>query len=183
MDCRILYAVASDTETPSVCSWRCRSWVLTKSSSRSRAALTANRCLVTRCSRGCSLDCSPWPVPEDAADSDINPARFLIACIPVPKIISRAADGSGPVGRRRLVPMKLTKYTHACIRLDKDGKGLVLDPGTFSESEEALRGANAVLVTHEHPDHLDTKAVVKALADNPGLTVHAPTGVASALRQ
>ena len=79
--------------------------------------------------------------------------------------------------------MKLTKYTHACIRLDKDGKGLVLDPGTFSESEEALRGANAVLVTHEHPDHLDTKAVVKALADNPGLTVHAPTGVASALRQ
>ncbi|MCU1573432.1 MAG: putative Zn-dependent hydrolase of beta-lactamase fold family [Micrococcaceae bacterium] len=79
--------------------------------------------------------------------------------------------------------MKLTKYTHACIRLDKDGKALVLDPGIFSESEEALRGADAVLVTHEHPDHLDTEAVVKALTENPDLTVHAPAGVASALRQ
>ena len=46
--------------------------------------------------------------------------------------------------------MKLTKYTHACVRLEKESGVLVLDPGTFSESAEALAGADAVLVTHEH---------------------------------
>ncbi|MHC6592362.1 MBL fold metallo-hydrolase [Arthrobacter sp. C152] len=78
--------------------------------------------------------------------------------------------------------MKLTKYTHACVRLEKDGGALVLDPGTFSESGEALAGARAVLVTHEHPDHLDTAAVVEALEGNQDLELYAPDGVAGQLR-
>ena len=78
--------------------------------------------------------------------------------------------------------MKLTKYTHACVRLEKDGGVLVLDPGTFSESAEALAGAQAVLVTHEHADHLDTKAVVEALEKDENLALYAPEGVAGQLR-
>ena len=31
--------------------------------------------------------------------------------------------------------MRLTKYTHACVRLEKPGSVLVIDPGTFSEVE------------------------------------------------
>lgn len=54
--------------------------------------------------------------------------------------------------------MKLTKYTHACVRLEKDGKVLVIDPGTFTE-DAAFEGADAILVTHEHPDHLDVERV------------------------
>lgn len=50
--------------------------------------------------------------------------------------------------------MKLTKYTHACVRIEKDGKVLVVDPGIWAE-DEALAGADAILVTHEHFDHLD----------------------------
>jgi len=42
--------------------------------------------------------------------------------------------------------MKLTKFTHSCVRLQKDGQVLVIDPGTFSEAEEALAGAQAGLV-------------------------------------
>ncbi|GAC1488755.1 MAG: MBL fold metallo-hydrolase [Pseudarthrobacter sp.] len=79
--------------------------------------------------------------------------------------------------------MKLTKYTHACIRLEKDGKVLVLDPGTFSETAEALDGAHAVLITHEHPDHIDVPAMTRALGTAPGLAVFAPAGVAAALRE
>jgi L-ascorbate metabolism protein UlaG (beta-lactamase superfamily) len=78
--------------------------------------------------------------------------------------------------------MKLTKYTHACVRLEKDGRVLVLDPGTFSESAEALAGADAVLVTHEHPDHIDLPPVVNALKENGNLAVFAPAGVADNLR-
>ncbi|TQJ60556.1 L-ascorbate metabolism protein UlaG (beta-lactamase superfamily) [Arthrobacter sp. SLBN-83] len=78
--------------------------------------------------------------------------------------------------------MKLTKYTHACVRLEKEGGVLVLDPGTFSESAEALEGAQAVLVTHEHADHLDTEAVVEALQKDKDLALYAPEGVAGQLR-
>ena len=79
--------------------------------------------------------------------------------------------------------MKLTKYTHACVRLEKDGKVLVLDPGTFSETDEALAGAHAVLITHEHGDHVDVPVMVKALGAASSLAVFAPAGVAAHLRE
>ncbi|MGZ4536797.1 MAG: MBL fold metallo-hydrolase [Nocardioidaceae bacterium] len=49
--------------------------------------------------------------------------------------------------------MRITKFGHACVRIEHDGTVLVIDPGGFTE-REALDGATAVLVTHEHPDHL-----------------------------
>ncbi|TWD79689.1 L-ascorbate metabolism protein UlaG (beta-lactamase superfamily) [Kribbella amoyensis] len=54
--------------------------------------------------------------------------------------------------------MQLTKFTHACVRLDKDGKALLIDPGSFSE-DAAFERADAILVTHEHPDHLDVDRI------------------------
>ena len=54
--------------------------------------------------------------------------------------------------------MKLTKYTHACVRLEKDGKVLLVDPGSFTE-DEAFAAADAILVTHEHADHVDVERV------------------------
>ncbi|MCU1549284.1 MAG: fold metallo-hydrolase [Arthrobacter sp.] len=77
--------------------------------------------------------------------------------------------------------MKLTKYTHACVRLEKDGQVLVFDPGTFSETDQALNAADAVLITHEHADHLDVDAVVAAVLASGSLQVYAPEGVAAQL--
>lgn len=51
--------------------------------------------------------------------------------------------------------MLITRYTHSCVRLEHDGRVVVVDPGIWSEPR-ALRGADAVLVTHEHADHIDT---------------------------
>ncbi len=79
--------------------------------------------------------------------------------------------------------MNLTKYTHACVRLEKEGNVLVIDPGAFSESEEALEGAGAILVTHEHNDHIDQPVVIAALRKNPALQVYAPAGVAGSLKE
>ncbi|WP_406863889.1 MBL fold metallo-hydrolase [Streptomyces sp. HUAS MG47] len=62
--------------------------------------------------------------------------------------------------------MKLTKMSHACVRLEKDGRTLVIDPGVFSE-EDAAVGADAVLVTHEHPDHFHEGRLRAALEANP----------------
>jgi L-ascorbate metabolism protein UlaG (beta-lactamase superfamily) len=48
--------------------------------------------------------------------------------------------------------MRITKFGHSCVRLEHDGKVVVVDPGMFTEPE-ALDGADAVVITHEHPDH------------------------------
>ena len=63
---------------------------------------------------------------------------------------------------------RLTKLGHACVRLEKDGAVLVIDPGAFSDPE-ALSGANVVLATHEHMDHLQQPRLRAALAQDPGL--------------
>ena len=48
--------------------------------------------------------------------------------------------------------MRITKFGHSCVRMEHDGVTLVIDPGLFA-TPEALDGAAAVLITHEHPDH------------------------------
>jgi L-ascorbate metabolism protein UlaG (beta-lactamase superfamily) len=48
--------------------------------------------------------------------------------------------------------MRITKFGHACVRIESDGQVVVLDPGGFTEPE-AVDGATAVLITHEHADH------------------------------
>ncbi|MBY8877975.1 MBL fold metallo-hydrolase [Actinacidiphila acidipaludis] len=63
--------------------------------------------------------------------------------------------------------MKLTKKRHACVRLEKDGQTLVIDPGTFSE-EDAAVGADVILVTHEHLDHFNEDRLRAGLEANPG---------------
>jgi L-ascorbate metabolism protein UlaG (beta-lactamase superfamily) len=66
--------------------------------------------------------------------------------------------------------VRITKYTHSCVRLERDGQVLVIDPGTWSEPS-ALAGAAAVLVTHEHTDHIDVLRLAGL-----GVPVYAPAG-------
>lgn len=77
--------------------------------------------------------------------------------------------------------MQLTKYSHSCVRIDDD-RALVLDPGVFSEVNAALDGAAAVLITHEHPDHVDVDELQAAVQRDPQLRIWAPQPVAEALQ-
>lgn len=67
--------------------------------------------------------------------------------------------------------MIVERRGHSCVVVHAAGT-LVIDPGTWSDTAGALVEADAVLVTHEHPDHVDAGAVVAA-----GLPVWAPTPV------
>jgi len=77
--------------------------------------------------------------------------------------------------------MRLTKFGHACVRIDEGDRRLVIDPGTYTEAE-ALTGADAVLVTHEHGDHADVDQLAQACRSNPRLTVHGPAAWAESVR-
>ncbi|WP_299538796.1 MBL fold metallo-hydrolase [uncultured Streptomyces sp.] len=76
--------------------------------------------------------------------------------------------------------LTLTKKTHSCVRLEKDGRTLVIDPGGFSEDDATL-GAQAVLVTHEHPDHFDGGRLRAALEADPAVEIWTLRSVADQL--
>lgn len=75
--------------------------------------------------------------------------------------------------------MRLTKHGHACVRLDTEAGSVVIDPGTYTPDAD-LDGVGDVLVTHEHPDHIDVGRVVAAV--KAGSRLHTNTAVAEALR-
>ncbi|TDB75723.1 MBL fold metallo-hydrolase [Micromonospora sp. KC723] len=76
--------------------------------------------------------------------------------------------------------MQVTKYAHSCLRIEHDGGLLVVDPGVFGDAAAALDGADAVLVTHEHPDHVDVEALTRRLEKN-AVPVHGPASLAAVL--
>jgi L-ascorbate metabolism protein UlaG (beta-lactamase superfamily) len=73
--------------------------------------------------------------------------------------------------------MRITKFGHACVRIEHDGSTIVLDPGVFTD-REAVDGADAVLITHEHPDHYLPANLLAA--DAPVYTIEA---VAAKIRE
>jgi L-ascorbate metabolism protein UlaG (beta-lactamase superfamily) len=66
--------------------------------------------------------------------------------------------------------MKITKLIHSYILIEQGGKKLLVDPGAYSWQDEKVRstdfsGLSAVVITHNHPDHLNedfAAAVYKA---------------------
>lgn len=74
--------------------------------------------------------------------------------------------------------MKLTKYQHACFVIEKDGSAIVVDPGDFSHDFIVPNHVEAIVVTHEHPDHHDPKHIQAILEANPKATVIAHESIA-----
>lgn len=66
--------------------------------------------------------------------------------------------------------MIITKYGHACLLIEKDGKRILIDPGSWNPTPEAA-GISVILITHEHGDHCDIDQIKAVLANNPGARV------------
>lgn len=77
--------------------------------------------------------------------------------------------------------MRLTKYGHSCLLVEEGPARLLLDPGTLSGGFEELEGLTAVLVTHQHADHLDVGRLRGLLDRNPGVRVLCDEGSAEQL--
>jgi L-ascorbate metabolism protein UlaG (beta-lactamase superfamily) len=51
--------------------------------------------------------------------------------------------------------MRITHLGHAAVLAETDDARILIDPGNVSDSWHSLTDLDAVLVTHQHPDHLD----------------------------
>lgn len=73
--------------------------------------------------------------------------------------------------------MKITRHVHACVEIHHDGRSILIDPGSFG-TPDALDTADAVLLTHGHPDHTDAQALISASKARPELQIYAPKHLA-----
>jgi L-ascorbate metabolism protein UlaG (beta-lactamase superfamily) len=67
--------------------------------------------------------------------------------------------------------MRITHLGHAAVLAETDGARILIDPGNFSDAWHSLTDLDAVLVTHQHPDHLDPQNLPVLLAANPSAIV------------
>ena len=77
--------------------------------------------------------------------------------------------------------MRITFHGHACVTVCHAGAAVLVDPGTLSDTRGALREATAVLVTHQHADHVDVDKLPALLERNPDAVLHTDEDTAARL--
>ena len=84
--------------------------------------------------------------------------------------------------------MRIEKYIHACLLVEDGGTRILFDPGKFSFMEggtkpEHFRGLAAIVVTHEHADHMDDQSLKTIVANNPGAPVFGNSSIRERLAE
>lgn len=77
--------------------------------------------------------------------------------------------------------MRITKFGHSCLLVEEEGARLLIDPGAFSGGYDDLTDLDAVLVTHQHVDHVAPDRLAGVLAKNPSATLVTDPGSAEQL--
>ena len=82
--------------------------------------------------------------------------------------------------------MKITKLVHSCIIIELDNKKILVDPGVYSWQNETVKSANfsnisAVVITHNHPDHLNNDFADAIKEASPNATWYGTKQVAEQL--
>lgn len=77
--------------------------------------------------------------------------------------------------------MRIVSRGHSCVEVSTVDGSILIDPGAWSDLEGAFAGKQAVLVTHNHPDHVVPEALAEAVKADPMLQVYAPRTVVDAL--
>lgn len=78
--------------------------------------------------------------------------------------------------------MQITRFGHAAVLVEAADARILIDPGSFSLDEAfELEGLDAIIVTHQHPDHLDQQRAPSLLERNPDAQLLADPETAAAV--
>ncbi len=77
--------------------------------------------------------------------------------------------------------MRLTHFGHSCVLVELNGTTVLFDPGNFSHGFDGISGLDAILITHQHPDHVDLERLPALLEGNPSAALYADPMTASQL--
>lgn len=75
--------------------------------------------------------------------------------------------------------MKLTKFQHACFTLEKGDTTIIVDPGVYSHDFIIPKHVSGIIITHDHPDHLDPDLLRKILTVHPKAVIISHESVTS----
>lgn len=67
--------------------------------------------------------------------------------------------------------MRITKFEHACFIADNGSQSIIVDPGNWTTNLEIPGNVAGVIITHEHPDHLDKELLGTIVDKNPDAVV------------
>lgn len=67
--------------------------------------------------------------------------------------------------------MRITHLGNAAVLVETDDARILIDPGNLSDAWHSLTDLDAVLVTHQHPDHIDPNNIGQLLSSNPAAKV------------
>lgn len=72
--------------------------------------------------------------------------------------------------------MLITRFGHSCVLVELEDARILIDPGIFSSQEAfRLKDLSAIVVTHQHPDHIDRTRIDVLAAMNPDALLIAET--------
>ncbi|MFH0890765.1 MAG: MBL fold metallo-hydrolase [Candidatus Liptonbacteria bacterium] len=77
--------------------------------------------------------------------------------------------------------MRITKYGHCALLIEEAGVRILTDPGSYSLRQTEARGLNAIVITHEHGDHLHLDSLKTLIRENPGVRVITNSGAGAIL--
>ena len=84
--------------------------------------------------------------------------------------------------------MKISKHIHSCLLIEDQGKVVLVDPGNYSYDTHALdvntlQRLDAIVITHEHADHMYIPWIKEILQKFPNTPIYTTASAKKLLEQ